>query len=161
MNMSLTAKQKECLGVIENASIVELTTIDSNGFPSTRAMLNLRNKQLYPHLTELYDAENNPLTVYMTTNTSSCKIKEIAENGKACLYYYHPGSFIGILLQGTIEHVTDKAFKQKVWVNGWEMYYPNGEADYSVLRFVPNRLKTYSNYQVNTEEIDALNKMMV
>jgi general stress protein 26 len=64
-------------------------------------------------------------------------------------------------LQGPIEHVTDKAFKQKVWMNGWEMHYPKGEADYSVLRFVPNRLKTYANFQVNTEDIDALSKMKV
>jgi general stress protein 26 len=152
--MNLTAAQKKCLEVMENASTVELTTIDGNGFPSTRAMLNLRNKNKYPHLTELYNAENNPLTVYLTTNTSSDKIKEIEKNGNACLYYCQPGSFSGTLLQGTIEHVTDKAFKQKVWMNGWEMYYPKGEADYSVLRFIPNSLKTYANFRVNTECIE-------
>ncbi|MDR1673584.1 MAG: pyridoxamine 5'-phosphate oxidase family protein [Bacteroidales bacterium] len=150
---NFTAKQKECLEVMEHAFFVELTTINRNGFPSTRAMLNLRNRQQYPHLVELYNAENNPLAVYLTTNTSSEKISEIAENGKSCLYYCRPEAFHGILLQGTVEHVTDRAFKQKVWQDGWEIYYPKGEEDYAVLRFVPDRLKTYANFTVQTEKI--------
>ncbi len=85
--MNLTAKQKECLEAMENASFVELTTIDPEGYPSTRAMLNLRNKQQYPHLLAMYGEEKNPLTVYMTTNTSSEKIKEIAANKQACLLF--------------------------------------------------------------------------
>ncbi|MDR1368784.1 MAG: pyridoxamine 5'-phosphate oxidase family protein [Dysgonamonadaceae bacterium] len=153
MIMNLTAKQKECLEVMENASFVELTTIDNQGFPSTRAMLNLRNKQQYPKLLELYSTENNPLTVYLTTNTSSEKMREITGNKKSCLYFCQPESFHGILLQGTIEQVTDKAFKQKVWQDGWEIYYPDGEEDYSVLRFVPDKLKTYADFQVDMEKI--------
>jgi general stress protein 26 len=138
---------------MESASFVELTTIDSQGFPSTRAMLNLRNRERYPKLQELYGAENNPLTVYLTTNTGSEKIREIAENGKSCLYFCRPESFHGILLRGTVEHVTDKAFKRKVWQDGWEIYYPAGGEDYSVLRFIPDKLKTYASFQVNTEKI--------
>jgi len=46
----------------------------------------------------------------MTTNTSSEKIKEIAKNGKACLYFCEAGSFHGITLQGIVEHVTDNEF---------------------------------------------------
>jgi general stress protein 26 len=149
--MNLTAKQKECLEVMENASFVELTTVDRQGFPSTRAMLNLRNRRQYPHLAALYGEEKNPLTVYLTTNTSSAKIGEIAGNAKACLYFCRPEAFHGILLQGTVEHVTDRAFRQKVWLDGWKMYYPKGDEDYSVLRFVPDKLKTYANFQVHTE----------
>ena len=153
--MDLTAKQKECLEMMEKSSFVDLTTIDSNGFPSTRAMLNLRNKEQYPHLLILYSEEKNPLTVYLTTNTSSEKIKEIAENGKACLYYCEAESFHGITLQGIVEHVTDKEFRKKVWKKGWEMYYPKGDEDYSVLKFIPNKLKTYSDFQIITEEIES------
>ena len=151
--MNLTAKQKECLDMMKRSSFVYLTTIDSKGFPSTRAMLNLRNEKQYPHLLPLYGEEDNPLTVYMTTNTSSGKIKEIAENGKACLYFCEAESFHGITLQGTIEHVVDKKFRKKVWQEGWKVYYPKGDEDYSVLRFVPDNLKTYSNFQVITEEV--------
>jgi len=151
--MNLTAKQKECLEMMEKSSFVDLTTIDSTGFPSTRAMLNLRNREQYPHLVKMYGEEKNPLTVYMTTNTSSEKVKEITENGKACLYFCEAGSFHGILLQGTIEHITDKEIRKRVWQKGWEIYYPKGDEDYSVLRFVPNKLKSYSNFQVVTEDV--------
>jgi general stress protein 26 len=151
--MTRTKKQKECLEMMENASIVELTTIDKNGFPSTRAMLNLRNKQQYPHLVALYEAENNPLTVYLTTNTSSEKFGEIRQNGKACLYYCEPQNFHGILLQGTVEIVTDNELRQKAWQKGWKIYYPEGDSDYTLLRFVPDRLKTYANFSVATENI--------
>ena len=151
--MTLTVKQKECLEIMERSSFVNLTTIDSKGFPSTRAMLNLRNKEQYPHLPTMYSEEKNPLTVYMTTNTSSEKIKEIAENEKACLYFCEAESFHGIMLQGIVEHVTDKEFRKKVWQDGWEIYYPKGDEDYSVLRFVPDKLKIYSNFQTVTEEI--------
>jgi len=74
--MKLTEKQETLLEVIESASIVYLSTMDAEGFPSTRAMLNLRNKEQFPHLMAMYEKEENPLTVYLTTNTSSAKIKE-------------------------------------------------------------------------------------
>ena len=37
--------------------------------------------------------------------------------------------------------------------DGWEIYYPQGDEDYSVLRFVPHKLKTYSNFKVASEDI--------
>jgi hypothetical protein len=40
---NVTTKQAECLKIMKDASIVYLTNIDKNGFPSTRAMLNLKN----------------------------------------------------------------------------------------------------------------------
>ena len=77
----------------------------------------------------------------------------LTANGKACLYFCEAGDFHGILLRGVVEHVTDKEFRKRVWQKGWEIYYPKGDEDYSVLRFIPNKLKSYSNYQVITEEI--------
>jgi general stress protein 26 len=49
--------------------------------------------------------------------------------------------------------VTDKEFRQKVWQKGWEIYYPEGDSDYSLLRFVPNKLKVYNNFSLVTESI--------
>ena len=149
--MTLTGMQKECLEVMESASFVELTTIDGNGFPSTRAMLNLRNKRHYPHLTELYAAEENPLTVFMTTNASSHKFTEIQQNSKACLYYCEPQKFHGVLLQGTVEIITDNNLRQQAWQKDWEIYYPAGDSDYTLLRFIPTSLKTYADFTVATE----------
>jgi len=152
--MKLTEKQAKCLKVMETLSFVDLTTIDKDGFPSTRAMLNLRNKQEYPHLIALYESEQNPLTVYLTTNTSSEKFAEIQQNNKACLYYCEARSFYGILLQGTVGIVTDNELRRKAWQKGWEIYYPAGDSDYTLLRFIPNKLKVYSNFSVIKEPIN-------
>jgi general stress protein 26 len=149
----LTEKQAECLKIMENTSIVYLTNVDKEGFPSTRAMLNLKNPKEYPGLAALHEAEENPLAVFLTTNTSSCKFAEIRQNGKACLYYCEPGNFRGVLLQGTVEIITDHAMRQKAWQKGWEMYYPAGDSDYTLLRFIPARLKTYASFTVVTENI--------
>jgi general stress protein 26 len=150
---NLTTKQTECLQIMKKASIVYLTNVDENGFPSTRAMLNLKNPGEYPGLVAIHDAEENPLTVFLTTNTSSRKFAEIQQNGKACLYYCEPQKFLGVLLQGDVEIITDDALRQKAWQKGWEMYYPAGDSDYTLLRFVPTNLKTYADFTVVTEDI--------
>ena len=69
--MELAEKMKEVQGIIESYETVYLSTIDQNGYPSTRAMLNLRNKKQYPHLVPMYAKESNEFTIYLTTNTSS------------------------------------------------------------------------------------------
>ena len=150
---NLSAKQAECLKMMEAASVVYLTNIDKDGFPSTRAMLNLKNPNEYPGLAAIHEAEENPLTVFMTTNTSSQKFAEIGRNGKASLYYCEPQKFYGVLLQGTLEIITDNELRQRAWQKGWEMYYPKGDSDYTLLRFVPATLKTYADFTVTTEKI--------
>jgi len=151
--MNLTERQAECLRAMETLPFVDLTTIDRNGFPSTRAMLNLRNKQRYPHMVALHEMAVDPLTVYLTTNASSEKFSEIQQDSRACLYFCEYQSFHGILLQGMVEIVTDTAIRQKAWQKGWEVYYPKGDSDYALLRFVPNKVKVYSNFSVTTESI--------
>ncbi len=149
----MTAIQTEALGLMEHASVVDLTTIGLDGYPATRAMLNLRNPREYPHLAPLYAEEENPLVVYMTTNTSSEKFRQIEANGRACLYYSDPRAFHGVMLQGTVEIVTDPDLRRRAWRADWAEYYPAGWDDYTLLRFTPRRLKTYSNYSTLAEEM--------
>jgi general stress protein 26 len=139
--------------IMENASVVYLSNIDKNGVPSTRAMLNLKNPVEYPGLTAIHEAEENPLTVFMTTNTSSSKFDEIRQNSKACLYYCEADKFHGVLLQGTVEIITDNGLRRKAWQKGWEMYYPTGDSDYTLLRFIPTKLKTFADGTVVTEDM--------
>ncbi|MDR1679347.1 MAG: pyridoxamine 5'-phosphate oxidase family protein [Prevotellaceae bacterium] len=138
---------------IESLPIAYLTTIDAAGMLSTRALLNLRCKAQFPHMLPLHQEEGNPLTVFLTTNTSSDKMQEIAQNANACLYFCKENSFQGLLLQGKIEAVTDNALRQKAWIKAWEMYYPKGDSDYTLLRFLPETVKTYANFAVNKENV--------
>ena len=62
------------LRLMEVSEAVYLTTVDRDGVPQTRAMVNLRNKQQYPSLIELFVPHQDDLLVLFTTNTSSGKV---------------------------------------------------------------------------------------
>ena len=150
--MNLTQKQTECLALLEKTAFVDLTTIDAAGYPSSRAMMNLRNN---PALAAIHAEAANPLTIYFSCNTSSAKMRDIAANPKAAVYFYDAVNFKGYLLQGNLENITDSAFKKRMWQPGWEMYYPGGceDADYAVLKFTPLKTKAYGNFAVTEENL--------
>ncbi len=121
-----------------------LATIDKNGFPHIRALFNLRCSEKYPHPAEVIEEyEENPLTVYIATNTSSAKIKQIKENNNIAIYYSHHSEIKGIMLQGHAEILDDIGFKEKIWVDNWVMFYPKGytDPDFTILRLKPKLLK--------------------
>ena len=144
---TLLLKSIELMGLSEAAY---LTTIDNDGFPETRAMLNLRNKSNYPNLIEFFDNANNDFLTYFTTNTSSGKILQIMANPNVCVYYCLPNEWRGLMLQGKIENIIDIDIKKAIWQDRWTMYYPQGieDPDYSILRLEPSKLKIY--HQLNT-----------
>lgn len=139
---------REGTELIKKADVAYLTTIDFNGFPSTRAMFNLKNISQFPHLVDFMSAYND-LTLFFTTNTSSTKIKHIMNNPKVSVYYCDTLVYHGFMCQGDIEIVKDKAVKHAIWLDEWETYYPNGKdsEDYSILRLEPNYIKRYFNLQ--------------
>ncbi len=131
------------------AKAAYLTTIDANGYPETRAMLNLRNTDKYPGLAGFFSRNKADLTTYFTTNTSSPKMKRIKENPKACVYYSKPDEWRGLMMAGSLEVVEDAKIKKALWQSGWTMYYPGGveDPDYAVLRLSPKFLQGYHQFQ--------------
>lgn len=131
--------------LMSEAKAAVLTTIDEQGWPSTRAMLNLRNMETYPDLAPVFDSHQNDLLVYFTTNTSSGKVSQIKNNEKASVYYCDPLTWRGLMLGGVISVVSDPAIKEKIWQKDWTMYYPGGvfDPDYSILCLVPRVAKYY------------------
>jgi general stress protein 26 len=138
---------KKGLELIKRADAAYLTTIDSNGFPSTRAMLNLKNCRQY--MTQF----DNDLILFFTTNTSSTKINQILNNAKVSVYYCDPKSWHGFMCQGEIDIVKDKHIKQAIWLDEWKMYYPDGKDsdDYTILKLKPNYVKSY--FQFNQADL--------
>ena len=139
--------------LIKNAETAYLTTIDSNGFPSTRAMLNLKNSKQYPLLIDFMTKYDNDLTLFFTTNTSSAKIKQIIANAKVSVYYCDTKTWHGFMCQGLIEIVKDKAIKDAIWLDDWIMYYPEGKdsEDYTILKLKPSYVKSY--FQFNQSDL--------
>ena len=141
------------LELMESAEAAYLTTIDHSGYPQTRAMLNLRKKEQYPELYQLFGKHQEDFLTYFTTNTSSTKIHQIKENRKISVYYCKPSDWRGLMLSGDIEIVSDRSIKESIWQKDWELYYPGGhtDPDYAILCLRPVTARCY--HQLSVAEI--------
>lgn len=146
------------LKLMEVSEAAYITMIDSDGFPETRAMLNLRNAKKYPGLKDIFQQHNSDFLTYFTTNMSSPKIERVKKNPKVCAYYCKPDEWRGLMVAGIMEIVDDKDIKYELWQDNWTMYYPGGveDPDYVILRLQPTFLKGYhqlQQYTINMTEV--------
>lgn len=130
--------------LIDNASTAIITTIDEDGFPNTRAMLAVRKRVDLKHF-------------YFTTNTSSQKVKQLLNNPKSCIYIYDSSSFVGAMLIGNAEVLTDEESRKLIWQAGDEQYYSKGvnDPDYAVIKFTANKLRYYSDFNPLTFNVNG------
>ena len=131
----------EILAFVDGRPIIILTTMNG-AMPESRAMINIRNKNIAPHLVS-YFAEHD--RILFITNTHTDKIGQIRANPTASVYLYDDG-FSGMLLSGRIVEVNDAGTRDALWDDSWKMYYPDGRdgGDFSILEFIPESYKTYS-----------------
>ncbi len=131
--------KKATAALMETAGEAYLTTIGEDGYPHTRVVFNLRNKEQFPRQVNLFASHQEDLLVYISTNTSSNKIREIKANPRVSVYYCNPKQFHGVMLVGDIEIVSDSNVKKALWNEGWERYYPAGvdDPDFTVLCLFP------------------------
>jgi len=132
-----------CLELMSRVNDLYFSTVDGNGFPFVRCMFNLRCAARFPGLVELFRGHDEDLAVYLGTNTSSAKVRQLRADNRAAVYYCEPERFRGLMLQGVVTAVEDEAFKKALWQPGWEMYYPQGptDPDFTVLRLSPVRAR--------------------
>lgn len=139
--MNETEHRMACIELMATVDVVYLAALGVDGYPRIRAMLNLRNRTQYPGQVHLYDEHDEDFMVYISTNTSSRKRKDIEANPRIGLYYCRPEEFFGVSLIGDVEFVDDAAIKEAVWADGWERYYPttgrSDDPDYTLLRLYP------------------------
>ncbi len=111
-----------------------ICSVDSENYPIVRAMLKPRKRV---GLKEFY----------FSTNTSSVKVKQYLDNPKASIYFYHKGliKYIGVMLKGKMEVLTDQETKNMLWKTGDTMFYKKGvtDPDYCVLKFTSTSGKYY------------------
>ena len=143
--------KKEIVKFIDGRTIIMLGTLDC-GTPAQRALINIRNENIAPHL-KSYFADSDRLL--LITNTSSDKIGQIRTNPSASLYCYDD-SFNGLMLAGTVREVLDTATRDVLWDDSWKMYYPDGKdgGDFSVLEFMPESYKFYKEFNVSKGRIE-------
>ncbi|MFX1389830.1 MAG: pyridoxamine 5'-phosphate oxidase family protein [Promethearchaeota archaeon] len=143
--MELDEAKKLSLELIETTKTVILSTIDSKGYPITRALTNVRNKERYPQLVSFFRKQKNRFTIIFSTNTSSSKIEHIKKNPKNCVYFCDPDDFRGLLLRGDLQIVNDLDTKKEFFLETSIKFYPKGveDPDYTILRLEPKNAKLY------------------
>jgi general stress protein 26 len=147
--MEVEEAKELSLELMETAKAAYLTTIDSEGYPITRAMFNLRNKEQFPEFSEFFAGLNSQFEIYISTNTSSSKTEHIKRNPKICVYYCDPEDFKGVMFGGEVEVIYDMKIKQKIWLDWWTKYYLKGleDPDYTLLRLNPKYGEIYYRLQ--------------
>ena len=137
--------KKSALKLISESKAAYLTTIDSNGFPITRAMFNLRNREQFPEFIDFFKTQKEIFTIYISTNTSSTKVEHLKNNPKMAIYFCNAGNFQGFMLGGSVEFISDIKSKKIVWLDWWTRYYPKGveDPDYTLLRLNPKTARYY------------------
>ncbi|MFW9942836.1 MAG: pyridoxamine 5'-phosphate oxidase family protein [Candidatus Thorarchaeota archaeon] len=147
--MDVEEAKKLSLELIETSKAVYLTTIDSEGYPITRAMFNLRNKVQFPEFSDFFSKQHNQFIIYISTNTSSSKIDHIKKNPKICAYFCDPEDVKGVMFGGKAEIIDDMKIKQIIWLDWWKRYYPKGlgDPDYTLLKL--NAKKAIFYYRLN------------
>jgi general stress protein 26 len=130
------------LDIMGRADMVSLATMGTEPYPHIRALFNLRDAGRFPSLAAYQ--EDKGLSIYLGTNTSSIKLREIGGEPWVSVYYMLPAEFKGLCLSG--KAIADLDAREALWVEGWEMYYPAGrdDPDYTVLRVDPVRAKGWS-----------------
>lgn len=119
--------------LIDRQSAAFISSVDTEGFPNTKAMLAPRKREGLKYF-------------YFTTNTSSMRVRQYRNSPKACIYFCDRRFYRGVMLKGMMEVLEDAASKEMIWLEGDTMYYPGGvtDPDYCVLRFTAQKGRCYS-----------------
>jgi len=127
---------KEINNLINSCSTTIISSMDVDGYPTSKAMLVPRQK-------------NGIKTFYFSTNTSSNRVRHFKNNPKACLYFYNDLTFQGVMLKGEMKVLEDFQTKKMIWKDGDEMYYSKGieDSDYCVLQFSTISLRYYKDFK--------------
>mgnify|MGYP001282469017 FL=1 len=135
--------EKTIGNIIDKQKTAFIGSIDNEGFPNIKAMLQPRKRE-------------GIRTLWFTTNTSSMRVAQFLKNNKACVYFCDTRFFKGVMLRGTMEVLTDTDSKKDIWRDGDEIYYPQGvtDSDYCVLRFTAIDGRYYSNFHSESFNIN-------
>jgi general stress protein 26 len=74
----------------------------------------------------------------ISTNTSSAHVQSLLKNGNACLYFCDDSAFEGLCLFGKFVTHFEREYRELLWNEGDEKYYPKGveDDDYCILEFI-------------------------
>ena len=119
---------------IKKQRVAFICSVDAEGFPNVKAMLKPRKT-------------DGLRRFWFSTNTSSMRVKQYSDNPNACIYFYHKGliRYVGVMLKGKMEVLTDQKTKDMIWRRGDAVFYKGGvtDPDYCVLKFTAESGRYY------------------
>jgi general stress protein 26 len=126
----------ELMEIVQDAY---LSTIDGNGFPQTRVMGNLRNKEQCRIAEKLFAEHNEDFLIYMLTGHSSDKMRQIRANSRVSVYFCNSAQFHTLLFVGKTEEIDDLDLKKRIWQDEWKIHWPGGPEDpeFIMLKLLP------------------------
>ena len=129
---------------IDRQKVSFICSVDDEGYPNVKAMLRPRKRS---GLREFY----------FSTNTSSMRVAQYKNDPKACIYFYHKGliKYVGVMLKGKMEVMTDQETKNMIWRKGDTLFYKKGvtDPDYCVLSFTAESGRYYCDLKTESFEI--------
>ena len=130
---------------INKQKVSFICSIDEENYPNVKAMLKPRK---IIGLKEFY----------FSTNTSSIRVNHYKNNPNASIYFYHKGliKYVGVMLKGKIEVLTDQETKNIFWKNGDTIFYKKGrtDPDYCILKFTAKSGRYYCDLKTENFKID-------
>ncbi len=128
---------------ISKQKVSFICSIDNEGYSNVKAMLKPRKM-------------NGLKEFYFSTNTKSMRVSQYKNNPNASIYFYHKGliKYVGVMLKGKMEILTDQNTKNMIWKKGDTIFYKKGitDLDYCVLKFTAISGRYYCN--LKTENFD-------
>ena len=114
----------EIMNLIDRSLFAEIGYTDEAGRQNIRKVFCVWHKGLGRHL--------------ISTNTSSAHVRSLQRNENTCLYFSDDSSFEGLCLYGRAIAHFEKEYRELLWNEGDEKYYPKGveDEDYCILEFV-------------------------
>ncbi len=121
----------EIMALINRSLFATMGYTDESGRQNVRRVFCVWHKGLGRHL--------------ISTNTSSAHVQSIMKNADACLYFADDNTFEGLCLYGKFAVHFEREYKQLLWNDGDEKYYPKGidDEDYCILEFVADSARFY------------------
>ena len=114
----------ELQNLIDRSLFAEIGYTDEHGYQNIRKVFCVWHKGLGSHL--------------ISTNTSSRHVASLTKDSRACLYFSDENTFEGLCLYGSIRVRHECEYRELLWNEGDEKYYPKGieDEDYCVLEFI-------------------------
>ena len=139
--------EKEIMNLINRSLFATIGYTDEQGRQNVRRVFCVWHKGIGRHL--------------ISTNTSSSHVQSLMKNPNVCLYFSDDSTFEGICLYGKAVIHQDREYKQLLWNEGDEKYYPKGidDEDYCILEIIADSARFYrfdGKGELSKTRIDAL-----